>query len=104
MNFGQFEIRTFVEQQFKLDGGSMFGVVPKVMWSKLLPSDENNMIPMVTNLFVLSAHGKKMIFDIGLGDTLTEREKKSTTPTAFRKWTPGSKVWTWRLRTSTTSS
>ena len=76
MKFGQFEIRTFVEQHFKLDGGSMFGVVPKVMWSKLLPSDENNMIPMVTNLFVLNAHGKKMIFDIGLGDTLTERERK----------------------------
>lgn len=76
MKFGQFEIRTFVEQQFKLDGGSMFGVVPKVMWSKLLPSDENNMIPMVTNLFVLWAHGNKMIFDIGLGDTLSDRERK----------------------------
>jgi len=76
MKFGRFEIRTFVEQQFKLDGGSMFGVVPKVMWSKLLPSDENNMIPMVTNLFVLWARGRKMIFDIGLGDTLSDREKK----------------------------
>jgi glyoxylase-like metal-dependent hydrolase (beta-lactamase superfamily II) len=76
MKFGQFEIRTFVEQHFKLDGGSMFGVIPKVMWSKLIPSDENNMIPMVTNLFVLKAHGKNMIFDIGLGDTLSEREKK----------------------------
>jgi glyoxylase-like metal-dependent hydrolase (beta-lactamase superfamily II) len=54
----------------------MFGVVPKVMWSRLMPADENNMIDMVTNLFVLTAHGKKMIFDIGLGDTLTEREKK----------------------------
>jgi glyoxylase-like metal-dependent hydrolase (beta-lactamase superfamily II) len=76
MKFGQFEIRTFIEQHFKLDGGSMFGVIPKMMWGKLWPSDEHNLIPMVTNLFVLKAHGKNMIFDIGLGDTLSGREKK----------------------------
>ncbi len=54
----------------------MFGVIPKTMWSKLLPADENNLIPMTANLFVLTAHGKNMIFDIGLGDTLSDREKK----------------------------
>ena len=76
MKLGQFEIRTFVEQRFKLDGGSMFGVIPKTMWDKLWPSDEHNLIPMVTNLFVLKAHGKNMIFDLGLGDALSPREKK----------------------------
>jgi len=54
----------------------MFGVVPKTIWQKLIPADENNLIPMVTNLFVLKAHGKLMLFDCGLGDTLTDREKK----------------------------
>ncbi|MBU0982557.1 MAG: MBL fold metallo-hydrolase [candidate division Zixibacteria bacterium] len=54
----------------------MFGVIPKSMWSRLLAPDDNNLVPMVTNLFVLRAHGKHMIFDIGLGDTLTDREKK----------------------------
>ncbi|MFZ5981339.1 MAG: MBL fold metallo-hydrolase [Candidatus Zixiibacteriota bacterium] len=54
----------------------MFGVVPKTIWQRLIPADENNLIPMVTNLFVLKAHGKTMIFDCGLGDTLTDREKK----------------------------
>ncbi len=76
MIFGQFEIRTFVEQHFRLDGGTMFGIIPKSMWQKLLPADDNNLIPMVNNLFVLKAHGKHMIFDIGLGDTLSGREKK----------------------------
>jgi len=76
MKFGQFEIHSFVEQHFRLDGGAMFGVIPKVIWQKLIPADENNLIPMVTNLFVLKAHGKNMIFDIGLGDTLSDREKK----------------------------
>ncbi|MCK4607050.1 MAG: MBL fold metallo-hydrolase, partial [candidate division Zixibacteria bacterium] len=76
MVFGEFEIHTFVEQQFHLDGGSMFGVVPKSIWARQIPADGNNLIPMVTNLFVLKAHGKRIIFDIGLGDTLTDREKK----------------------------
>lgn len=76
MKFGDFEIIAFVEQKFRLDGGSMFGVIPKTMWQRLIPADENNLIPMVTNIFVLRAHGKVMIFDAGLGDTLTDREKK----------------------------
>lgn len=76
MKFGQFEIRTFVEQRFRLDGGGMFGVVPKTMWQKLMPADENNLIPMATNIFVLNANGKNYLFDVGLGDGLTEHEKK----------------------------
>ena len=54
----------------------MFGVVPKVIWQRFMPADENNLIPMATNLFVLKAHGKTFMFDSGLGDTLTDREKK----------------------------
>lgn len=76
MIFGEFEIQTFVEHKFKLDGGSMFGIIPRSMWEKLSPPDENNLVEMNNNLFVLNAHGKHFIFDIGLGDTLTDREKK----------------------------
>jgi glyoxylase-like metal-dependent hydrolase (beta-lactamase superfamily II) len=76
MIFGSFEIRTFVERKFKLDGGAMFGIIPKSMWSKMAPADENNLIQMNNNLFVLSAHNKTFIFDIGLGDTLSDREKR----------------------------
>ncbi len=76
MKFGDFEIKTFVEHNFKLDGGSMFGVIPRTMWQKLAKPDENNLIEMVCNLFVLKAHGKIFIFDTGLGDTLTDIEKK----------------------------
>ena len=76
MKFGEFEIDTFVEAKFALDGCSMFGIRPKTMWQKLIPADENNLIPMVTNLFVLRAHDKIFLFDAGLGDTLSDREKR----------------------------
>lgn len=89
MKFGQFEINAFVESKFRLDGGSMFGVIPKTMWQKLIPADENNLIPMVTNLFVLRAHGKIFLFDAGLGDTLSDREKKIYGITEDSKMTEG---------------
>jgi len=75
MKFGSFEIKPFVERQFRLDGGSMFGVVPKKIWSRFTEADENNLIAMETNLFVLSAHGKNILSDAGLGDCLSDREK-----------------------------
>ena len=54
----------------------MFGVVPKKIWNKLLPADESNLVPMETNLFVLKAEGKNILLDCGLGDCLSDPEKK----------------------------
>jgi glyoxylase-like metal-dependent hydrolase (beta-lactamase superfamily II) len=76
MKFGQFEIIPFVEQSFKLDGGSMFGVVPRKIWGKLMPPDENNLVAMETNLFILKAGGKNILLDSGMGDVLSPNEKK----------------------------
>ncbi|MDH4157554.1 MAG: MBL fold metallo-hydrolase [candidate division Zixibacteria bacterium] len=76
MKFGEFEIGTFVEQEFRLDGGTMFGIIPRSMWERLITPDENNLIPMRANIFVLKAHGKNIMFDAGLGDTLSKREQR----------------------------
>lgn len=75
MKFGDFEIRTFVEHKLNLDGGAMFGVVPKKIWQKQIEPDENNLIPMVNNQFVLTAHGKNIFLDAGMGDTIIDTEK-----------------------------
>lgn len=76
MKFGSFEIVPFVEQSFRLDGGSMFGVVPRKIWSRLVPVDDDNLVPMDANLFVLKTGGMNILFDTGLGDCLTDGEKK----------------------------
>lgn len=75
-HFGQFEISPLVEHMFYLDGGSMFGVVPKKIWGKLLPVDDNNFIPMSCTLYHLRAGGKQYLIDTGLGDCLSEMEQK----------------------------
>lgn len=76
MKLGRFSVGWFVAESFRLDGGMMFGVVPKTLWNRLLPADEANLIPMVNNIFVVLAGGKVLLFDAGLGDTLSEKERK----------------------------
>ncbi|MBL0294997.1 MAG: MBL fold metallo-hydrolase [Saprospiraceae bacterium] len=53
---------------FKLDGGAMFGVIPKVMWNKLNPSDENNLCPWALRCLYLEYGDKKIVIDTGNGD------------------------------------
>jgi glyoxylase-like metal-dependent hydrolase (beta-lactamase superfamily II) len=74
--FGDFIIHHFVERKFRLDGGSMFGVVPKKIWSRLTVADEDNLIPMHTNLFVVDTGKQKILCDTGLGTLLSKKESK----------------------------
>ena len=74
--FGDFTIFHIVEQEFKLDGGSMFGVVPKKIWGKMVEADGDNLIRMQTNLFVVDAAGTTILCDTGLGTVLSDKEKK----------------------------
>ncbi len=54
----------------------MFGVIPKKIWGRMISSDDNNLIPMVANLFLLKAEGKNILLDTGLGDVISEKERK----------------------------
>lgn len=54
----------------------MFGIVPKIIWSRLIDCDEDNRVPMQTNLFVLKANNNNILFDTGFGDCLKNTEKK----------------------------
>ncbi len=60
-----------------LDGGAMFGVVPKVMWSKKYPCSEQNLIKLRTDPLLLQYKGKNIVIDSGLGnEKLTEKQLK----------------------------
>lgn len=58
---------------FKLDGGAMFGVVPKSIWSKMIPADENNLCSWTMRSLLLDYDGKVVLIDTGLGDKQDER-------------------------------
>jgi len=72
MQFGPWDIRIIGGGTFRLDGGAMFGTVPKVVWHKLYPADEDNQILMATNCLLIRGEvgGKRhvILVDNGNGD------------------------------------
>ena len=59
--------------RFKLDGGAMFGVVPKVLWQKLNPPDENNLCTWALRCLLVDTGTRRILFDCGIGNKQGER-------------------------------
>jgi len=53
---------------FKLDGGAMFGVVPKSIWNRLNPADENNMCTWALRCLLIDTSDRKILIDTGMGN------------------------------------
>ena len=60
--------------RFRLDGGSMFGVVPKALWSQLVEPDEKNRIPEACNCVLLEKDGQRILIETGYGDGWSDKE------------------------------
>ncbi len=58
---------------FKLDGGAMFGVVPKTMWQKLNPPDENNLCTWAMRCLLVENGSRKILVDTGIGNKQDEK-------------------------------
>ena len=58
---------------FMLDGGAMFGVVPKSIWQKTNPADSNNMIQMAARCLLVEDRGRLILIDTGMGDKQTDK-------------------------------
>jgi glyoxylase-like metal-dependent hydrolase (beta-lactamase superfamily II) len=68
MKLGAFDIVPVTDGRFRLDGGAMFGVVPKVLWERCCPADDQNRIALTITCLLVRAHGKNILIDTGLGD------------------------------------
>ncbi len=58
---------------FKLDGGAMFGVVPKVIWNKLVPANENNLCNWAMRCLLVEIGDRKILIDTGIGNKQSEK-------------------------------
>ncbi|MFO8129555.1 MAG: MBL fold metallo-hydrolase [Bacteroidales bacterium] len=67
------KLHTIETGNFKLDGGAMFGVVPKVLWNKAYPADENNLCTWSMRSMLVQDRGRNILIDNGIGDTLDEK-------------------------------
>lgn len=60
-------------ETFKLDGGAMFGIVPKVLWQKVYPADENNLCTWAMRCLLIVDSDRKILLDTGIGNKLSEK-------------------------------
>ena len=67
------KLYTIETGNFKLDGGAMFGVVPKVLWSRTNPSDSNNLCPWAMRSLLIDEGNKLILIDNGIGDKLDDK-------------------------------
>ena len=76
MKIGKYNLRIINSGYFGLDGGAMFGIIPKVLWQKTNPPDDANRIKLATRHLLLESSTKKIIIDVGMGTKWDEKLKK----------------------------
>jgi glyoxylase-like metal-dependent hydrolase (beta-lactamase superfamily II) len=76
MQIGPYKLTSLITSTFALDGGAMFGVVPKTLWSKQVEVDDLNRIEMVTRTLLLESKDRKILIDTGNGDKWQPRMKE----------------------------
>jgi len=74
MKFGNFELYVLDDGAFRLDGGAMFGVVPKTLWTRVMTHDERNRIPMTSNTLLIKTGSENILIDTGCGGKWQDKE------------------------------
>lgn len=67
------KLASILTGNLKLDGGAMFGVVPKVMWNKLYPADEHNLINLSMRCLLIHTGKHVVLVDTGIGDKQSDK-------------------------------
>ena len=73
LSLGDFELSVFSDGTYWLDGGAMFGVVPKVMWSRKMPPDAENRITLGLNTLLIRTGKHNVIVETGIGEKLSSK-------------------------------
>src|SRR5687767_7070193 len=68
MQFGDYRVEIIPDTEFRLDGGAMFGVVPRNLWSRVAPPDEQNRIRMNMNCLFIETGSERILIETGIGE------------------------------------
>ena len=71
------KIHTIYAGNFSCDGGSLFGVIPKAMWSKVYPADENNITKLTMRCLLVDQGERKILIEAGVGNHYPEKVRKN---------------------------
>jgi glyoxylase-like metal-dependent hydrolase (beta-lactamase superfamily II) len=73
LTLGDFELSVFSDGTYPLDGGALFGVVPKSMWSRKVAADEKNHVTTGLNSLLIRTGKQNILVETGMGNKLSER-------------------------------
>jgi glyoxylase-like metal-dependent hydrolase (beta-lactamase superfamily II) len=74
MQFGDYRVEIIPDTEFRLDGGAMFGVVPRVVWERVSPPDEKNRVRMNMNCVFIDTGREKVLIETGIGEKWTPKQ------------------------------
>ncbi len=74
LKIGEFHLYWLNGGHFRLDGGTMFGAVPKVLWEKKYTADKKNTIPMCNDVLLVKTPDHNILIDTGIGNKLNDRQ------------------------------
>ena len=74
MEIGDYRLEIIPDTEFRLDGGAMFGVVPRVLWERVSPPDELNRVRMNMNCVFLDTGKDKVLIETGIGEKWNEKQ------------------------------
>jgi glyoxylase-like metal-dependent hydrolase (beta-lactamase superfamily II) len=74
MQIGDYRLEIVQDTEFWLDGGAMYGVVPRVLWERVTPPDEKNRIRLNMNCAFIDTGKEKILIDTGIGEKWSEKE------------------------------
>ena len=77
MRLGELELTILSGGRYRIDAGTMFGVVPKALWERVFPPAEDNTIPQATNCVLVEGGGRRVLIDTGYGSKLSEKQLKN---------------------------
>ncbi|HMU41775.1 MAG TPA: MBL fold metallo-hydrolase [Ignavibacteriaceae bacterium] len=75
MKIGKYKLSIAVSSYFSLDGGAMFGIIPKPFWEKSNPADEYNRVKLATRHLILQSDNRKIIIDTGMGNKWDDKSR-----------------------------
>ncbi|HQI41666.1 MAG: MBL fold metallo-hydrolase [Ignavibacteriales bacterium UTCHB2] len=75
MQIGKYKLKTVISGKIGLDGGAMFGIIPKPLWEKTNPADEQNRVTLTTRNLLLISDDKKILIDTGMGNKWDDKSK-----------------------------
>lgn len=72
-NIGNFELTALSDGLYPLDGGALFGIVPKVLWSRKVTADEKNLVSVGLNSVLVRSGKKNILIETGIGNKLNQK-------------------------------